>query len=86
MDKIKECAIIMSLYNIPTEQWEKVVDYYYEHVHPYDELKNYNIGDEISSLTTWLFKEYGAMMDDFPSGKIKFKNAPQKSLFILRWS
>lgn len=59
------------------EFWEKVVDYYYDHVH-------WESGSP-KSIKTWVKDQYSGQVD-MENRCIKFDDEAKKNWFVLRWS
>ena len=54
--------------------WEKVVDYFYDHVWRL----------QVLSIEEWLLQEHNASVDR--SGFIKFESEVDRTMFLLKWA
>ena len=59
--------------------WQKLVDYYYEHIHFLDYPD-----DRIPSIVDWLERDFGASASRY-SDKIRFDNPADATMFTLKW-
>ena len=64
------------------QYWDRLVDYYYEHVHWYQlPMVPGKVG-----IHGWIKEAYGATAVFRPKRKLCFDSPEQYSLFVLRWS
>ena len=67
------------------QYWDRLVDYYYEHVHYYQVPMVPKVGNQVG-IHRWLHETYGARAVFRPKRKLCFDSPEQYSLFVLRWS
>ena len=67
------------------QYWDKLIDYYYDHVRCYPLLMEPALASKVG-IHGWIKEAYGASVVFRPKRKIQFDSPEQYSLCVLRWS